>query len=72
MNEQQKIEFLQTAFKEMFKKDLVLNADDVLYDLGIDSLDSIELVMYYEEQTGKQLPDTSAAIVTVKDMLDLM
>jgi len=37
-------------------------------DLGADSLDTVELVMHFEEEFGVEIPDDAAEkIVTVKD-----
>ena len=39
-------------------------------DLGADSLDTVELVMAFEEQFGVEIPDEAAEkIVTVKDAI---
>ena len=40
-------------------------------DLGADSLDTVELVMAFEEEFGVEIPDTDAEkIKTVQDALD--
>ena len=40
-------------------------------DLGADSLDSVELVMAFEEEFGVEIPDDAAEkILTVKDAID--
>jgi acyl carrier protein len=40
-------------------------------DLGADSLDTVELVMAFEEEFGVEIPDTAAEkILTVKDAID--
>ena len=40
-------------------------------DLGADSLDTVELVMAFEEEFGCEIPDEAAEkIVTVKDAVD--
>ena len=40
-------------------------------DLGADSLDTVELVMAFEEEFGIEIPDDAAEkIVTVKDAID--
>lgn len=42
-------------------------------DLGADSLDTVELVMAFEEEFGVEIPDDSAEkIVTVKDAVDFI
>ena len=40
-------------------------------DLGADSLDTVELVMAFEEKFGIEIPDDAAeTILTVKDAID--
>lgn len=40
-------------------------------DLGADSLDTVELVMAFEEEFGCEIPDEAAEkILTVKDAID--
>ena len=40
-------------------------------DLGADSLDTVELVMAFEEEFGTEIPDEEAEkIATVKDAVD--
>ena len=42
-------------------------------DLGADSLDTVELVMAFEEEFGCEIPDDAAEkILTVKDAIDFL
>ncbi|MET4700938.1 acyl carrier protein [Constrictibacter sp. MBR-5] len=42
-------------------------------DLGADSLDTVELVMAFEEEFGVEIPDDAAEkIITVKDAVDFI
>lgn len=42
-------------------------------DLGADSLDTVELVMAFEEEFGIEIPDDAAEkIATVKDAIDFI
>ncbi len=42
-------------------------------DLGADSLDTVELVMHFEEEFGCEIPDDAAEkIVTVKDAVSFI
>ncbi|MBE04120.1 MAG: acyl carrier protein [Gammaproteobacteria bacterium] len=42
-------------------------------DLGADSLDTVELVMAFEEEFGCEIPDDSAEkILTVKDAINFI
>ncbi|MDH3232908.1 MAG: acyl carrier protein [Alphaproteobacteria bacterium] len=49
----------------------VADSANFIEDLGADSLDTVELVMAFEEEFGCEIPDDAAEkIVTVKDAID--
>lgn len=49
-------------------EDKVTDSASFIDDLGADSLDTVELVMAFEEEFGCEIPDDAAEkIVTVKD-----
>jgi acyl carrier protein len=49
----------------------VADSASFIDDLGADSLDTVELVMAFEEEFGVEIPDDAAEkIVTVKDAID--
>jgi acyl carrier protein len=49
----------------------VTEAASFIDDLGADSLDTVELVMAFEEEFGCEIPDDVAEkIITVKDAID--
>jgi acyl carrier protein len=49
-------------------KEKVTDSASFIDDLGADSLDTVELVMAFEEEFGCEIPDDAAEkIVTVKD-----
>ena len=63
--------------KEIIVEQLGVEAEQVLpeasfvNDLGADSLDTVELIMAFEEEFGVEIPDEEAEkIKTVKDVLD--
>lgn len=63
--------------KEIIKEQLGVEADQIklesnfIDDLGADSLDTVELIMAFEEEFGVDIPDTDAEkIKTVKDVID--
>jgi acyl carrier protein len=50
--------------------DKVTNDASFIDDLGADSLDTVELVMAFEEEFGVEIPDDAAEkILTVKDAI---
>ncbi|TDI54404.1 MAG: acyl carrier protein [Alphaproteobacteria bacterium] len=50
------------------EKDKVANDASFIDDLGADSLDTVELVMAFEEEFGVEIPDDAAeTILTVGD-----
>ncbi len=49
----------------------VTDSASFIDDLGADSLDTVELVMRFEEEFGCEIPDDAAeTIITVKDAVD--
>jgi acyl carrier protein len=50
--------------------DKVIDSANFIDDLGADSLDTVELVMAFEEEFGVEIPDDAAEkILTVKDAI---
>lgn len=63
--------------KEIIVEQLGVEADQIklesnfVDDLGADSLDTVELIMSFEEEFDIEIPDTDAEkIKTVKDVID--
>lgn len=53
--------------------DKVTEGASFIDDLGADSLDTVELVMAFEEEFGLEIPDDAAEeILTVKDAIDFI
>ena len=53
------------------EEELVTPDASFVDDLGADSLDTVELVMAFEEEFGVEIPDDAAEkITTVKDAID--
>jgi acyl carrier protein len=51
----------------------VTDSASFIDDLGADSLDTVELVMAFEEEFGCEIPDDAAEkIVTVKDAVNFI
>ena len=51
----------------------VVDAANFIDDLGADSLDTVELVMAFEEEFGVEIPDDAAeTIVTVGDAVKFL
>lgn len=54
-------------------EDKVTDNASFIDDLGADSLDTVELVMAFEEEFGIEIPDDAAEkIQTVKDAIDFI
>lgn len=54
-------------------EDKVTENASFIDDLGADSLDTVELVMAFEEEFGCEIPDDAAEkILTVKDAIDFI
>ena len=73
MTNQEKIDLLLDAIKELNGKntDIEVTENTELADLGIDSLDAVELQLYIEDKLKMQTNDPSGSIVTVADFLKL-
>lgn len=55
------------------EKDKVSESASFIDDLGADSLDTVELVMAFEEEFGLEIPDDAAEkILTLKDAVDYL
>ena len=55
------------------KPDKVTDAASFIDDLGADSLDTVELVMAFEEEFGCEIPDDAAeTILTVGDAVKFL
>ncbi|GAB4388440.1 MAG: acyl carrier protein [Thermodesulfovibrionales bacterium] len=68
---------MEERVKEIIAKQLGVNISEVtpdasfVEDLGADSLDTVELVMAFEEEFKVQIPDEDAEkILKVKDAVD--
>jgi acyl carrier protein len=72
MTEQEKIKFLESAILKLFDKTLTLTLDDNLLELGIDSLDAVELQLYYEEEMNVRTDDMNGVAITVRDLIKMM
>jgi acyl carrier protein/GNAT superfamily N-acetyltransferase len=73
MTDQEKLEFLSNAIINVFNKDLktALTPEVVLLDIGLDSLDIVELQMHYEETCNVET-STDSKVSTVRDLMNLM
>jgi acyl carrier protein len=71
MTDAEKIKFIEDAVLVLFKKTISLKTTDILLDLSIDSLDIVELQMYYEEKVGIET-ESDVPIVTVNDLMSIM
>jgi acyl carrier protein len=70
-------ENVEDRVKEIIVEQLSVESEKVvpeasfINDLGADSLDTVELVMAFEEKFGLEIPDEDAEnITTVKDAVD--
>lgn len=54
-------------------EDKVVETANFIEDLGADSLDTVELVMAFEEEFGCEIPDDAAEnISTIKNAIDFI
>lgn len=75
MTKEEKLALLIEGIAEIsgtIKEEVSLTESTKLSDLKLDSLDIVELQMFYEDQTGTMIPDTTKPLVTVGDLLELL
>jgi acyl carrier protein len=72
MTRAENLEFLINAIKKFSPTVTSVSEHTVLSDIGLDSLDIVELQMYYEDKTKTQVADPTVPLITVKDLLDLL
>ncbi|MGF0096238.1 acyl carrier protein [Peptoniphilus sp. SGI.035] len=65
--------------KDIIASNFGINKDEIKMesnlrdDLGLDSLDAVELTMAIEEETGKEIPDdVFEKIVTIEDLIQYL
>ena len=71
MTDAEKIKFIENAIATLTGKIFKLKPSDILVDLSLDSLDIVELQMYYEEITGHEI-ESDESVVTVGELMALM
>jgi len=71
MTDAEKIKFIEDAVLKLFKKTIKLTPQDNLLDMGLDSLDAVELQVYYEEVTLIEV-NNDAKVITVADLMAFM
>jgi acyl carrier protein len=71
MTDQEKIKFIEEYVLQIFKKNITLYPTDVLLDIGLDSLDVVELQIYYEEITSTEITN-EATVSTIGDLMAIM
>lgn len=75
MTKDEKLALLIEGVAEITAQDrgaISLTEETPLADLKLDSLDIVELQMFYEDRTGTMIPDTTKPLVTVGDLLELL
>jgi acyl carrier protein len=71
MTDQEKIKFIEDAVLKLFKKSITLSPIDNLLEVGLDSLDVVELQVYYEEVNATEISNDSK-VSTVAELMALM
>jgi acyl carrier protein len=71
MTDQEKIKFIEDAVLKLFKKTIKLSPTDNLLEVGLDSLDVVELQVYYEEITANEVSNDSK-VSSVSELMALM
>lgn len=76
-NDENKTKEIEEKIKKIISEQLNIDVADIepestfIEDLGADSLDTVELVMAFEDEFGIEIPDEEAEkIKTVKDVFE--
>ena len=72
MTDQEKIQFIEKAILKICKKEIQLTEEIDLKDVGLDSLEIVELQMFYEDELKVHMPESTDPVNTVKDLMKLM
>ena len=75
LTREEKLAFFKKALIEMktINDDpLVISESDDLFKFSLDSLDIVELQMFYEDKTGNKTANPTKPVKTVGDLLDVM
>ena len=67
-----KFEFVKIEINKLLKKEVEITLDTALLDIGLDSLDIVELQMVYEETFNVELKDIEHSIPTIADLIRAM
>lgn len=71
MTDQEKIDWIKSTFRDLFKREVPeIERDTPIQNLGLDSLDIVELQMEFEKSYDVEIPDPEGDIKTVGDLLD--
>ena len=69
----QAFEWFKKTIKNKFDKEIdQIDENSYLVDLGIDSLDLVEIQLEYENDFSVEVPETTKEIRTVKDLLEIL
>jgi acyl carrier protein len=75
MNRERNLQILIESIsnlKDIPLEQIKITENTPLKSLELDSLDIVEMQMYYEDKTGIETKDPTSPIVTVKDLLDIL
>lgn len=72
MDRTEKLNFLINLINKKYSKTVLITEDTVLSNIGLDSLDIVELQLDYEEYTKTTISETDQIPLTIKDLINLM
>lgn len=72
MTDQEKLDFIKQAIQKISKKEVPEITPDMVLDddLGLDSLDIVEIQLHYEETFNVETEDSNVS--TVRDLMNIM
>ena len=72
MTNEEKIKFIESAISKLSRKEVKVKPTDILADMNIDSMDIIEMQMWYDDEFNTVSAEPTGPIITVLDLMNIM
>jgi acyl carrier protein len=72
MTRDEKMIFIEEIISTVLKNPVKITENMSLIDIGLDSLDIVELQLAYEDKIGHELSNADQSVRTVGELLDIL
>jgi len=72
MTRDEKMIFIEEIISTVMKHPIKITENMSLIDIGLDSLDIVELQLAYEDKIGRELSNADQSVRTVGELLDIL